>query len=150
MKTIIFFAILFCVITLPAFGALIDADLDKIRLIVNDSEKRIKADLKAEIADVKKELKADIADVKAELKTEIAGVKKDLGEDIAKSETHLRDRITFLANLVYALIALIVAAIAIPQLIMTWRSGSNRALERQVEMLTQEVETLKQQRIVNP
>ena len=143
MKTIIFFPILFCVITLPAFGALTDADLDKIRLIV-------KEEVKAEIADVKKELKADIADVKAELKTEIAGVKKDLGEDIAKSETHLRDRITFLANLVYALIALIVAAIAIPQLIMTWRSGSNRALEKQVEMLTQEVETLKQQRIVNP
>ncbi len=58
-------------------------------------------------------------------------------------------RVEFLAYMVYALIALIVGAIAIPQLIVTWRSGRDRSLERQVETLTQEVETLKQQRIVN-
>ena len=48
------------------------------------------------------------------------------------------------------MIALIVAAIVIPQLIMAWRSGKDRSLERQIETLTQEIETLKQQRIVNP
>ena len=128
MKTIIFFSILFCIIALPAFGALTDADLDKIRLIVNDSEKRVKADLKAEIAGVKQELRAEIA----------------------KSEKNLKEQITLLTNFVYGLIALIVAAVAIPQLIMVWRSEKERSLERQLQTLTQEVETLKQQRIVNP
>ena len=62
----------------------------------------------------------------------------------------LEKQITLLTNFVYGLIALIVAAIAIPQLIMAWRSGKDRSLERQIETLTREVETLKQQRIVNP
>ena len=128
MKTIIFFSILFCIIALPAFGALTDSDLDKIRLIVNDSEKRIKEEVKAEIAGVKQELRAEIA----------------------KSEKNLKEQITLLTNFVYGLIALIVAAVAIPQLIMVWRSEKERSLERQLQTLTQEVETLKQQRIVNP
>jgi hypothetical protein len=34
--------------------------------------------------------------------------------------------------------------------VIAWRSGKDRSLERQVEMLTREIETLKQQRIVNP
>ena len=59
-------------------------------------------------------------------------------------------QITLLTNVVYGLIALIVAAIAIPQLILAWRSGKDRSLERQVEVLTREIETLKRQRIVNP
>ena len=50
MRPTIFLLILFCVIAMPAFAALTDADLDKIRLIVNDSEKRVKEEIKAEIA----------------------------------------------------------------------------------------------------
>ena len=86
MKTIIFFSILFCIIALPAFGALTDADLDKIRLIVNDSEKRIKEEVKAEITALRQELKTEIADVKHELKAEIAGVNGALKAEVAKSE----------------------------------------------------------------
>ena len=81
MKTIIFFSILFCAIALPALGALTDADLDKIRLIVNDSEKRIKEEVKAEITALRQELKTEIADVKHELKAEIAGVNGALKAD---------------------------------------------------------------------
>ena len=139
MKAIIFFSILFCIIALPAFGALTDSDLDKIRLIVNDSEKRIKEEVKAEITALRQELKA-----------EIAGVKQELRAEIAKSEKNLKEQITLLTNFVYGLIALIVAAVVIPQLIMVWRSEKERSLERQLQTLTQEVETLKQQRIVNP
>ena len=50
MKTILFLSILLCAFAMPAIGALTDADLDKIRLIVNDSEKRVKEEIKAEIA----------------------------------------------------------------------------------------------------
>ena len=143
MKTIIFFSILFCVIALPAFGALTDADLDKIRLIV-------KEEVKAESTTVRQELKAEIAGVRQELKEDIGCVKKDLKEDIAKSEQSVKEQITLLTYFVYALIVLIVAAIAIPQIIMLWRSERERSLTRKVEILTQEVETLKQQQIVKP
>ena len=50
MKTIWLFSLLLCALAMPAIGELTDADLDKIRLIVNDSEKRVKAEIKAEIA----------------------------------------------------------------------------------------------------
>ena len=84
-----------------------------------------------------------------------------IGSIVKDSETRTKEhvnikiesvekQITLLTSLVYALIALIVAAIAIPQLILAWRSGKDRSLERQVKTLTQEIEILKQQRIVNP
>ena len=50
MKPILLFSLLLCALAMPAFAALTDADLDKIRLIVNDSEKRVKEEIKAEIA----------------------------------------------------------------------------------------------------
>ena len=50
MKNVLLFSILFCAIALPALGKLTDADLNKIRLLLNDSEKRIKIDIKADIA----------------------------------------------------------------------------------------------------
>ncbi len=48
MKTILLFSILFSVIAMPALGELTEADLNEIRLIVNDAEKRIKEEVKTE------------------------------------------------------------------------------------------------------
>ena len=157
MKIIIFFSILFYAIALPALGELTPQDLDKIRLIVNEAEKRIKA-----------EVKTDITELKQEIKEDIDSSEKNMKEHIASSEKHMRDHInhkvdginfkvdsvkeqvTYLSYLVYALIALIVGAIAIPQLIMTWRSRREHSLERRVERLTEEIEALKRQQIVKP
>ena len=50
MKTTFLFSFLLCAMAMPALAELTDADLDKIRLIVNDAEKRIKQEVKAEIA----------------------------------------------------------------------------------------------------
>jgi hypothetical protein len=59
-------------------------------------------------------------------------------------------QMAFLIYLVGALIALIAGAIAIPQLIMTWRSRREHSLERRVERLTEEIEALKRQQIIKP
>ena len=104
MKTILVLSMLFCVIALPALAELTPQDLDKIRLIV-------KEEVKNEISEAEKRITNHV-DLKIE------GVEK---------------QITLLTNVVYGLIALIVAAIAIPQLILAWRSGKDRSLERQVE-----------------
>ena len=156
MKTLIFLSILFWTIASPVLGELTDADLDKIRLIVNDSEKRIRAEFKAEIAAVKQDIEEDIAAVKKELKEEIATVKQDLKEEIASSGKNMKEytalqingveeRLSTYGWLIYIFIPLIVAAIGIPATIMAWRFAKDNALEKQVEILTQEVETLKQQ-----
>ena len=130
MKTILVLFILFSVIALPALGELTDADLNQIRLIVNEEVKPIKADI-------------------VTLKTDVAWIRGKF-EGIDKHFEGVNQRITHATNVSYGLIALIVAAIAIPQIIMAWRSRKDRALEKQIETLTQEIETLKQQRIVQP
>ena len=154
MKTVIVLSILFCAIALPALGELTDADLDKIRLIV-------KEEVKTEIAGVRQELKAEIAGVKQELKAEIAGVKQELKAEIAGSEKRIKDyidakiegvdnRLSTYNWVIAVLMPLIVAAIGIPTAIIAWRIGKDHSLERQVETLTKEIETLKEQRVVNP
>ena len=123
MKAVLFFSILLYAITMPAIGALTDADLDKIRLIV-----------------------------KEEIKTELAPIKSDIGtlkEDVARLDgrmTGVEKQISHATNVTYGLIALIVVAIGIP----AWRGKRDRDQERKIEELRQEIETLKQQRIVNP
>ena len=132
MKTLIFFSIFFSLLVLPALAELTDADLDKIRLIVNESvnasEKRIKQDIKAEIESTEKNIKQYI-DLKIE------SVEKQLS--------------TY-NWVIYIFMPLIVAAIGVPTAILAWRSVKDRSLERQVEALAQEVETLRQRQIVSP
>ena len=123
MKTIIFFSILFCTLALPVFGELTPQDLDKIRLIVKEEIKPLKADIVA--------LKVDVA----RLDGRLTGVEK---------------QIATITNLICWLIALIVIAIGIPQIIMAFRSRKDRDQERKIEELIREIETLKQQRIVSP
>ena len=139
MKTILVLSILFWAIALPALGELTDADLDKIRLIV-------KEEVKTEIAGVKTE----IAGVKQELKAEIASSEKRVKEYINIRVDSVEKRLSTYNWVIYVLMPLMVATIGIPTAIMAWRSGKDRSLERQVETLAQEIETLKQQRIVNP
>lgn len=130
MKTVLFLSVLFCAIALPALGELTDTDLNRIRSIINEELKPIRADI-------------------VTLQTDVAWIKGKL-EGVDKQITHA-------TNITYGLIALIVAGIAIPQMFIAWRSKQDSASEKQVEMLIQEIETLKQQietlkqqRIVNP
>ena len=136
MKNVLLFSILFCAIALPALGELTDADLNKIRLIVNDSEKRIKTDIKADIAASEKRMKEYI-DTKIEgVNGRITGIEgRFTGVD--GPFTGLEGQITTLTYLVYALIALIVIAVGIPQIIITLRDNSNRERDRKIEQLTQ-------------
>lgn len=149
MKTILLLSVLFCASALPSLGELTDADIDKIRLIVNESEKRLRQEIQTEIANSEQRLKEYV-----ELKIE--GVNKQFASidtgftSIDKQFVSVNKRIDHVTNVVYALIALIVAAIAIPQILRAWRSGKDRTLERQVEVLAQEIETLRQQQIGQP
>lgn len=149
MKTILLLSILFSAIAFPALGELTDADIDKIRLIVNESEKRLKQEIKVEIANSEQRLK-EYVDLKIEgINKQFASIDTQFAS-IDKQFVSVNKRIDHVTNVVYGLIALIVAAIAIPQILMAWRSGKDRALERQVETLTREIETLKQQQTVSP
>ena len=123
MKTVLLVSILFWVIVLPVIGELTPEDLDKIRLLIQEENKPIKDDI-------------------ATLKNNVSWMRGKL-EGIDKQVTHS-------TNVTYGLIALIVAAIGVPQIIMAWRSGKDRQQERINPELRQEIEELKQKRIISP
>ena len=130
MKTILAFSILFCAIALPVLAELTDADLNKIRLIVNEEVTKELAPIKADIAQLDDRLR-NVEIAVGSLTGRIDGVEK---------------QVSHATNVTYGLIALIVVAIGIP----AWRGKRDRDQERKIEELRQEIEALKQQRIVSP
>ena len=128
MKTILVLSILFCAIALPALGELTDADLDKIRLIVKTSESSLKEHTKSEIERSETRMQSYV-DAKIEsVKTPIA----------------------WLIGILVAMIAIIGLPLAILTIFLGWRSIKDNTQEKQIEVLTREIELLKQQRTVNP
>ena len=125
MKTIRMLSILFSVsIALPVFGELTDADLNRIRLIV-------KEEVKSEITASEKRMKEYISQEIKTVNAKIDGQEKQLSRN-------------------FWLIVALIALIALPQVLIAWRSRKDSALETRIETLTQEVETLKQRQIVRP
>ncbi len=149
MKSILFLPVLLCAIALPAFAELTPQDFDKIRLIVKD-------EVKAELSAAKQELKAEITAVSPELKTDITATHTRIGvldtrlRNVEQSVAWIRGKVDSLDKRIKWLMALIVVAVAMPQIIIAWLSREDRAQERQIEELAREIEILKQQRIVSP
>lgn len=130
MKTIIALLILFSTIAMPALAELTAQDLEKIREIA----KELETELKSEIEKTNSKIDA--------INTRLRNVETDVA--------WTRGKLDSLDKHINWLMALIVVAVGIPQLVIAWRSRKDRALERQIETLTREIETLKQQRIISP
>ena len=113
MKTILILLIFFSIIALPAFGELTEADLNEIRLIVKD--------------EVKSKITASEKRMKEHINTQIESVDK---------------RLSLVTTLIIGLIALIVLAVGIPQILMALRSRKDDTLQKQIETLTEKMETL--------
>ncbi len=149
LKAILCFSVCLYAMVLPSDAALTDQDLDKIRLIIHEAN----APIKAEIVSVKDELSAKIVSVKDELSTKIVSVKDELSKDITSTRgevSWVRGKFEGLDKQMTWIMVLIGAVIGIPQIIMIWRSKKDRAQEREIQVLREEIEVLKQQRIVNP
>jgi archaellum component FlaC len=141
MKTTLFLSVLFCAIALPALGDLTDADLNKIRLIIQEEIKKESSTTNQKI---------DALDARIQnVEKDVAWVRGKL-DGIDKQFEGIREQITHVTYATYGVIGIIILVVGIPQITLTLRSGRDRSLERQIEVLTREVETLKQQRIVNP
>ena len=138
LKTILCFSVCLYAIALPSHAALTDQDLDKIRLIIHEAN----APIKAEIVSVKDELSTKITSVKDELSKDITSTREEV--------SWVRGKFEGLDKQMTWIMVLIGAVIGIPQIIMIWRSKKDRAQEREIQVLREEIEVLKQQRIVNP
>ena len=123
MKAFLALLIFFFTLAVPVLAELTPGDLDKIRLIVNE-------EITKELAPIDTRLR-NVEIAVGSLTGRINGVEKQIAHT---------------TNVTYGLIALIVVAIGIP----AWRGKRDRDQERKIEELRQEIETLKQQRIVGP
>ena len=128
MKTILVLSILFSAIALPALGELTDADLDKIRLIVNDeidaSEKRFDAKIQA--------------------------LETRMKEHMTQQVDSLKTPVAWLIGILVALIALIGIPLVALTILIGWRSVKDNSQEKINQELREEIETLKQRQIVPP
>ena len=146
---------LFALITLlvfvqPAFAALTPDDIQIIREEVtkivkeqNDTlEKRLReyVDLKFEVLDTKFTTKFEALDTKVTTKF----------ETVENQFKTVHDGQKLLLILVTGLIALIVIAIGIPQIIITLKQKDQGALEAEIKTLREKIELLEQTRLVKP
>ena len=139
MKIITIILVGILLISTQVFADLSVSDLEKIESIVKDSEARMKEYVTGEIEKVNikitemdKRLTSDIKSVEKQLPLGINAVDKQVGRNF---------------NLVLCLIALIAIAVGLPQIITAWQG---RMLTKKYEALKQEIEMLKQERIVRP
>lgn len=131
MKYLLIILMLFSLITINAYSDLTSNDLLNIQKIVEEtvdkSEKRIK-----EYIDIK-----------------IDGINTKFESVNTKIES-VEERISLVTTLVYALIALIVLGIGIPQILIARKSSITNEQEKINQELRNEIETLKKQRIQSP
>ena len=88
-----------------------------------------------------------VADIE-KIDTKIRASEDRIKEYINIKNESVDKRLSLVTTLIVGLIALIVLAVVIPQVILTLRESGNRERDRKIEELTKEIETLKQQ-IVN-
>ncbi len=128
MKKILALSILFSVIALPGLAELTDADLNQIRLIVNDeidaSEKRFDAKIQA--------------------------LETRMKEHMTQQVDSLKTPVAWLIGILVALIALIGVPLVALTILIGWRSVKDNPQEKINQELRAEIETLKQRQIVNP
>ena len=128
MKIITIILVGILLISTQVFADLSVLDLEKIESIVKDSEARMKENVSGEIEKVN----TRITEMDKRLTIQIGAVDTQVGRHF---------------NLVLGLIALIAVAVGLPQIITAWQG---RMLTKKYEALKQEIEMLKQERIVRP
>ena len=160
MKNIFVLFILLCAIALPALGELTDADLDKIRLIVNEGVKKESA-----ASETRELTDADLDKIRLIVNDAEARIKADVKKENAASETRMKEYIDLKLDSVNnqiktnsseigAIRTQINVFIGLPLLIITllfaWRALRDRANDKQVQALIAENKYLKQQQTITP
>ena len=132
MKTILLFSVLFSVIAMPeTHGELTVEDIEKVDKKIQASEDRMKAHITQQSDILKNHISQEIKTVNVQF----TGIDKRISSDSGWTKF---------------LLTIVVAIIGIPTGIILWRSRKDSSLEKQIQTLTQEIETLKQQQIVRP
>ena len=142
MKIITILLVGILLISTQVFADLSVSDLEKIESIVKDSEARMKEIITKSEARMKEYVSGEIEKVNIK----ITEMDKRLTIQIGAVDTQVGRNF----NLVLGLIALIAVAVGLPQIITAWQGRKLQEQTEKYEELKQEIEMLKQERIVRP
>ncbi len=119
----------------PVFGELTKEDIRTImREEIAASEKRTREHIDLKIETVNAKIDATNA--------RIDDVEKSLNDKIGALDKSLNDRINDVRIVMIALITLVAAAIAIPQLIIAYREKGQKQMQSQIDQLRKELEAM--------
>ena len=150
MKTVTILSLLLLVS--PVFGELTKEDIRTIFKEENAaSEKRLKEYIDLKIDAVEKNLNAKIDAVEKNLNAKIDAVEKNLNTKIDAGDKNLNTKIEALDKkldwvwfMIIALIGLIAAAIAIPQIVVAYKERGQKEMQLQIDQLRKELEAMQQ------
>ena len=125
MKLILISTIAFLVLTPLVFSELTVEDIEKIGSLIQASEDRLKTDIQASEDHLKEHV---------DLKIKTVSIKID----------EMDKRLNQTWGLVVALIALVILAVGIPQIIIAWRANNQKSQAATIEDLQQKVQELQQ------
>ena len=126
MKNVILIFVGMLILAPPAFSDLTDSDIERIREIV-----------KVEVTDSEQRLRGEIT-------TAINTSDKQMKDYIDTKLDGIDDRVNLIAALLVAIMALIVIAIGLPQLIIAIKQRGQDELRTELKELRTEIELLKQ------
>ena len=126
MKNVILIFVGMLILAPPAFSDLTDSDIERIREIV-----------KVEVTDSEQRLRGEIT-------TAINTSDKQMKDYIDTKLDGIDDRVNLIAALLVAIMALIVIAIGLPQLIIAIKQRGQDELRTELKELRTEIEILKQ------
>ncbi len=155
MQKVFILSVLFFVIASPVFCALTDADLNKIRLIIKEELSEELKPIRADIVTLKTQVAALNGRIDA-VNGRIEGVEGRIDavngriDGVEGRIDGVNERIGGIEKMMTWLMVIIGVVIGLPQVIMMWRIRKERIFEKQIEALAADIETLKQQRIVQP
>ena len=125
MKLILISTIAFLILTPIVSSELTVEDIEKIGSLIKGSEDRLKTDIKESEDHVKEHVA---------LKIKTVSIKVD----------EMDKRLNQTWGLIIALIALVILAVGIPQIIIAWRANNQKSQAAKIEDLQQKIEVLQQ------
>ena len=165
MKLCLFFSLILLICSAPAFGQLSTKEIEAISNIVKESEARMKEYVAQEIAKVN--VKIDALDQR--LTTEIGAIEKrfegvnerfegvnERFENMDKRLDDINKRLDNHFSLLLGLVGFIAVVIGIPQIIVALQRKHQRVQDekieqqyQQIQVILEEIKTLRQKRIIN-
>ena len=147
MRRTIFLSILSCIIAMPAFAELTDADLDKIRLIVREE---IKAEIKASETRLKEYIDLKLENVSTEFKRIDSRVDNQIERIDSRVNDQVKrvdDQVKTTDNQIGYMRNLFIGVVGLPLVIITalfaWRTFRDRANDKQIQAIMADLDIQK-------